>query len=137
ATGRPRSVAIRLDCRRALATEMSGSRPDADAVTASTGTVTRVERPFRSRYASTRCGTVFASQTSSPSDVLLYLCPAVGLATGLPLVSTGTQYGSARVAKGVRLDGVPFGSRELSRGMTPTRRGLDGPRFAPLLSVGS
>src|SRR5262249_30408784 len=55
ATGRPRSVAIRLDCRRALATEMSGSRPDADAVTASTGTVTRVERPFRSRYASTRC----------------------------------------------------------------------------------
>jgi hypothetical protein len=93
--------------------------------------------PFNSRYASTRCGTVFASQTNSPPRVFLYFCPAVGLATGSPFGSTGTQYGSSGVANGLRFEEFPFRSTELKPGMNPTRSGLDGPRFEPLLSVGS
>jgi polysaccharide chain length determinant protein (PEP-CTERM system associated) len=46
---RPRSSATRFVWRRAFATEMSGSRPDADAVTASTGTAASSARPFNSR----------------------------------------------------------------------------------------
>ena len=44
--GRPRACATRGACSRAFATEMSGSRPEADDVTASTGT-DRVAAPAR------------------------------------------------------------------------------------------
>ena len=45
-------------CRRAFATEICGSSPDPDAVTASTGTRWLSSRSFSSRYACTRSATV-------------------------------------------------------------------------------
>ena len=45
----PRAVGDRGACSRALATEMCGSRPEAEAVTASTGTGVPSSRPFSSR----------------------------------------------------------------------------------------
>ncbi len=48
-TLRPPPAATRGVCRRALATEMCGSRPDPDAVTASTGTATSGGRSFSAR----------------------------------------------------------------------------------------
>ncbi len=40
---------------RALATEICGSRPDAEAVTASTGTSASFASPFSLRYSMARC----------------------------------------------------------------------------------
>ena len=50
----PASAATRGACSWALRTEMCGSRPEPDAVTASTGTSASAPRPFSARYASTR-----------------------------------------------------------------------------------
>ena len=56
-TGSPRASATRGACSSALATEMCGSRPDADAVTASTGTSASAPSLLKSRYAASpaRC----------------------------------------------------------------------------------
>src|SRR5207244_12510152 len=91
ASERLRAFATRLAWNRALATEMSGSRPDADAVTASTGTFVARPSPFSSRYARVRCGTVLASQTYDPSPFFLYFVSAVGLTTAFPALSSGRQ----------------------------------------------
>ena len=45
-TSRPRALATRAACRRALATEMSGSSPEPDAVTASIGTGASAASPL-------------------------------------------------------------------------------------------
>ena len=50
AAGSDRASATRAAWSRALATEMCGSSPDADAVTASTGTATSAARPLSARY---------------------------------------------------------------------------------------
>ncbi len=59
ATGIPRSSATRAAWSRAFATEMSGSSPEPDAVTASTGTCTSAPRRLSFRYAFTRSPTNF------------------------------------------------------------------------------
>src|SRR4029453_16920833 len=113
AAERLRSLATRFAWSRAFVTEMWGARPGAEAVTASTGTFVVRPSPFSSRYASVGCGTVFVSQTYAPRRVFLFFCPSVGLVTGSPALSTGRQYGSARVAKGFVFDELPLRSTEL------------------------
>src|SRR3954453_22011223 len=53
----PRAAATRAACSLALAMEMPGSRPEPDAVTASTGTSWLSDSPFSCRYAATRSST--------------------------------------------------------------------------------
>src|SRR5260221_10317036 len=55
------ALATRAACSLALATVMWGSRPDADAVTASTGTGVLSSSPFNSRYDATRSATASRS----------------------------------------------------------------------------
>ena len=60
AAGSERAAATRATWSLALATEMCGSRPDAEVVTASTGTAIVESRLLNVRYAATRAGTVSA-----------------------------------------------------------------------------
>ena len=71
-TSSRRALATRSTCSRALAIEMSGSRPDADAVTASTGTARRRRgrspRGMRRRAPRPRrAGRGWSGRGSSPS----------------------------------------------------------------------
>src|SRR4051812_29252046 len=52
-----RALATRVAWSREFATEMRGSSPEPDAVTASTGTSAARARPFSLRYSTARCCT--------------------------------------------------------------------------------
>src|SRR5258708_3396434 len=76
-----------------------------------------------------RSGTVLGSQTYEPSGFLAYFWPGVGLGTGFPFGSTGTQVGSALVANGLTFDGLPLRLTVFTPGTNPISSGLDGPRL--------